>query len=236
MSAPGKTGFRGAGDLAAIRLVMLKDLRQEVRSRAVMTSTVFFAAITLVIMGFAVGGESEILARVAPGVLWVALAFAGVITASQSWVGELEDGAFEQLAMYPVPRATLYLGKMLANWLYLAALALVLVPVSLVVYDVTPGDRWPLLLLVLLLGTLAFAIIGTFYAALTVSMRARESLLPLLMFPVVIPALLAAVGASTELMRFADTTLAMDWLRLLVAFVLGYVVVCTILFPFLIEE
>lgn len=227
---------RGASDWATVGLIMMKDLRQESRSRTVLTATVFFSAITLLIMGFAVGADPQVLETVAPGVLWVALAFAGVITASQSWAGELEDGALEQLLLYPVPRATLYLGKMLANWLYLVVLSLLLLPVSLVLYDVSLGERWPMLLLVLVLGTLAFSLIGTFYAALTVTMRARESLLPLLMFPVIVPALLASVGATTELMRFEDTAMARDWLRLLVGFALGYLVVCTTLFHFLLEE
>lgn len=227
---------RGASDLAAVGQIMMKDLRQESRSRTVLTATVFFSAITLLIMGFAVGAEPGVLETVAPGVLWVALAFAGVITASQSWASEMEDGALEQLLLYPVPRATLYLGKMLANWIYLMALSLLLLPVSLVLYDVSLGERWPLLILILFLGTLALSLIGTFYASLTVTLRARESLLPLLMFPVIVPALLASVGASTELMRFEDTTLARDWLRLLIGFVLGYLVICTSLFHFLLEE
>ncbi len=230
------TGYRGAGDLRALLLVTAKDLRQELRSRSVLMSTLFFAAITLLILGFAVGGQQDVLRTVAPGVLWVALAFAGNITASQSWAAEMEEGAFEQLTMYPVPRAVLYLGKVLANWTYLAVLALVLVPVTLVIYDVQLEGRLLPLLGILLLGTLAFAIIGTFYAALTVSLRARESLLPLLMFPVIVPALLASVGASTELMHYADLTRAREWAMLLGGFVMGYLVLCTALFGFLIEE
>src|SRR5690554_5129984 len=231
-----KAAFPGAADLRAIGAIVRKDLTQELRSRAVLMATLFFSGVTLVIMGFSAGGDSDILRVIGPGSLWVALAFAGVITASQSYVNEQEDGALEQLVLYPVPRAVIYVGKLLANWIYLAVLSLVLLPVSMVVYDVGPGERWPLLLLVLLLGTLAFSIIGTFYSALTASLRARESMLPLLMFPVIIPALLAAVGASTELMRFSDITLALDWLRLLVAFVLVYLVVCTAIFHFLLEE
>lgn len=228
--------FRGSGDFTAIFAIVRKDLTQELRSRAVLMATLFFAGVTLVIMGFAAGGESDILRAIGPGSLWVALAFAGVITASQSWVNEHEDGAMEQLLLYPVPRAVIYVGKLLANWIYLGSLALILLPVSLVLFDISLGERWPLIIVVLLLGTLAFSIIGSFYAALTSSLRARESLLPLLMFPVVIPALLASVGASSELMYFHDTALALDWLRLLVAFVLVYLVLCISIFHFLLEE
>lgn len=228
--------FPGAGDVRAVLAIVKKDLRQELRSRAVMMATLFFAGITLVLLGFAAGGENTILEAIGPGALWVALAFAGVITSSQSFVNEFEDGALEQLLLYPVPRAVIYVGKLVANWIYLVALGLVLLPVSTALFGISLGSRWPWILLVLLLGTLAFSVIGSFYAALTASLKARESLLPLLMFPVIIPALLAAVGASSELMYFGDTRLAADWLQLLVAFVLVYLVVCIAIFRFLLEE
>jgi len=231
-----KAAFPGAADLRAIGAIVRKDLTQELRSRAVLMATLFFSGVTLVIMGFSAGGDSDILRVIGPGSLWVALAFAGVITASQSWVNEHEDGALEQLLLYPVPRAVIYVGKLLANWIYLGTLALVLLPVSLALFNLDLGGRWPLIIAVLLLGTLAFAVIGSFYAALTSSLRARESLLPLLMFPVIIPALLSSVGASSELMYFEDTRLALDWLKLLVAFVLVYLVLCISVFHFLLEE
>src|SRR5690625_7470988 len=91
-----------------------------------MMSSLFFAGIMLVLLGFAAGGESEILRAIGPGALWVALAFAGVITSSQSFVNEFEDGALEQLLLYPVPRAVIYVGKLLANWVYLVVLGLIL--------------------------------------------------------------------------------------------------------------
>src|SRR5690625_6944880 len=153
-----------------------------------MMATLLFAGITLVLLGFAAGGEGSVLEAIGPGALWVALAFAGVITASQSWVNEHEDGALEQLLLYPVPRAVIYVGKLLANWIYLGTLALVLLPVSLALFNLDLGGRWPLIIAVLLLGTLAFAVMGSVYAALTSSLRARESLLTILMFLVYFPA------------------------------------------------
>src|SRR5690625_5561232 len=91
-----------------------------------MMATLFFAGITLVLLGFAAGGENTILQAIGPGALWVALAFAGVITSSQSFVNEFEDGALEQLLLYPVPRAVIYVGTLLANWIYLVVLGLIL--------------------------------------------------------------------------------------------------------------
>lgn len=227
---------RSPNDLAVLLAVAGKDLRQELRSRAVMMATLVFVAITLVVLGFAVGRDDTLLAAVAPGALWVALAFAGVISAAQSYAAEQEEGAFEQLLTYPAPRAAIYLGKLLANWAYLAVLALATLPVTAVLYGLELGPDWPVLLPVLLLGTLGFSLIATFYAALTTNLRARDSLLPVLMFPVVVPILLAAVRATTAVTQLDDPRAAFDWLQLLLGFDLVYLVTCTATFGFLVEE
>ncbi|MEX2535321.1 MAG: heme exporter protein CcmB [Trueperaceae bacterium] len=223
-------------DIVPIFVLAGKDLRQELRSRAVTVATLFFAAITLVVLAFAVGANDTLLSEIAPGALWVALAFAGVISAAQSYAAEGEENAFEQLLLYPVPRAALYLGKLLANWLYMVLLAALMLPVTAVLFDLSLGSSWPLLLLTLALGTFGFALIATFYAALTANLRARESLLPVLMFPVVVPILLASVRATTALTHLENPALARDWLQLLVGFDLVYLVTCTAIFRFMVEE
>lgn len=215
---------------------MRKDLLQELRSKAVTVATVFFAAIVLVIQAFAFSERSGLLALIAPGALWVALAFAGLISAAQSYQAELEEGAFEQLLIYPLPRAAIFLGKLLANWLYMSLLGFILLPVTALFYGMNLGRSWLLLLLTILLGTLGFALIATFYAALTANLRARESLLPVLMFPVVVPILLASVRATGELVGAANLSISISWLQLLLAFDLVYLVVCTALFHFVTED
>ena len=213
-----------------------KDLLQEVRSKAVTVATLFFSGLVLVILAFAIGPSDIALANAAPGVLWVALAFAGVISAAQSYQSELEEGAFEQLLLYPVPRAVIFLGKLAANWCFMSLLGFVLLPLSALLFGASLTADWPWLLLTIALGTLGFSLIATFYAALTANLRARESLLPVLMFPVVVPVLLAAVRATGEVMRSGNLQIAQDWLQLLVGFDLIYLVVCTAIFPFVVEE
>lgn len=230
------TRSAAGSDLLPILAVAAKDLRQELRSRAVTVATLFFAAITLMVLAFAVGANEALLAQVAPGALWVALAFAGVISAAQSYAAEGEENAFEQLLLYPVPRAAIYLGKLLANWLYLALLAALMLPVTAVLFELPLAGSWHLLLLTLALGTLGFALVATFYAALTANLRARESLLPVLMFPVVVPILLASVRSTTALTHLENPALASDWLQLLVGFDLVYLVTCTAVFRFTVEE
>ena len=225
-------------DLTYIAAIARKDMVQEVRSRAATVATLFFAAVVLVILAFAFSSQLGLLPVIAPGVLWVALAFAGLISAAQSYQGELEEGALEQLLMYPVPRASIYLGKLLANWLYMALLGILLLPVTAVFFGM-PLTNLPWLILTVLLGTLGFALIATFYAALTANLRARESLLPVLMFPVVVPILLAAVRATGELTSVGtpnNLAFARDWLQLLLGFDLVYFVVCTAIFHFVMEE
>lgn len=227
------------GELAAILAIARKDLLQELRSKATTVATVFFSGITLMLMAFALGRDQNVLAQAAPGVLWVAVVLAGVIAAAQNFQADLEEGAFDQLLSYPVARSAIYLGKLLANWLYLATLALLLAPLALVFYGASVSGLAAVATLAatLLLGAFGFAIIATFYAALTSNLQAREALLPVLMFPIVVPILLAAVRASEALVTgSADVALAGDWLLLLAGFDLVYFVVCTALFHFVVDE
>jgi len=235
-------------DLITLLTIAQKDLRQELRSKVVTVATVFFSAIVLVILAFAIGPESIFLQNAAAGVLWVSLAFAGVISSAQSYQAELDEGAFEQLLLFPIPRETIYLGKLLFNWLFLSILSLLILPTTMIFFGVSVGSDWPWLVLTLVLGCLGFSLISTFYAALTANLRARESLLPVLMFPVIVPVLLAAVQSSDLLFGIAalptnENALkpdmlqqAKDWLKFLAGFDLIYFVLCTAIFRFAVEE
>ena len=129
-------------DVGAVLTVARKDLLLELRSKEVVVATLFFSGLVLVILAFALGPDETALRNAAAGTLWTALAFAGVISAAQSYQGELEEGALEQLLLYPVPRATLFLGKLLANWLFMLALGVLLLPVSAAVFGGALA-HWP---------------------------------------------------------------------------------------------
>ncbi len=223
-------------DLGTVLNVARKDLLLELRSKEVTIATLFFSGLVLVILAFALGPDETALRNASAGVLWVALAFAGVISASQSYQSELEENALEQLLLYPVPRATLFLGKLLANWLFMLVLGVLLLPVSAAVFGAELGTHLPWLLLTVALGTLGFSLIATFYAALTANLRARESLLPVLIFPIIVPVILASVRASSEVMLAGNPAEGRSWVQLLAGFDLVYLVVCTAIFPFVVEE
>lgn len=226
-------------DFVAIAAIARKDLLQEARSKAVTVATIFFSAVTLGVLAFAFGDDPALMRSGAMGALWVALAFAGVMSAAQSWQADLEDGALETLLTLPVPRAAVYVGKLLANWGLMVGLGALLLPVAGGLFGANVAAAGAagvgMLLLVIAAGTFGFASIAVFYAGLTANLRARESLLPVLMFPVVLPILLAAVRASHALADAGDLALAGAWLRLLVGFDLVYAVVCIALFRFVVE-
>ena len=223
-------------DVRALLAIAWKDLRSEARARAATVATVFFSSVTLVVLAFALGRDADVMTRAAPGVLWVALAFSGVISAAQAYQSDLIEGAFEQLLTLPVPRAAVFLGKLLTNWLTMTILGWVLLPVTAILFDAPIGSGIPILLLTIALGTLGFSIIATFYAALTANLQARESLLPVLMFPVVVPVLLAAVRATDAIVTGGDPSLAGDWVQLLAGFDLVFLVVTSAIFHIVVEE
>ncbi len=224
-------------DLKALLAIAGKDFRSEARSRAATVATVFFSSVTLVILAFALGRDAELMRGAMPGALWVALAFSGVISAAQSWQGDLQEGALDQLLTLPFPRAALFLGKLLANWLSMTLLGALLLPVAVAFFGAdVAAAAVPTLLVTIALGTLGFAVIATFYAALTANLQARESLLPVLMFPVVVPILLAAVRATEAAVGSGDIALARSWIELLAGFDLVYLVVTSAIFHVVVEE
>jgi heme exporter protein B len=221
--------------LSAVLTIALKDWRIEGRARDVMMATLFFAGMVVMILAFAFGPESSKLRAAAPGILWVAIAFASILAASRAFSGEAEDNALEALLLYPVPHEFVYLGKLLGNLGLMLLLSLILVPTTLVLYGVSVQGQWLEFSLTVLLGVIGFSVIATFQSALTVGLRARESLLPLLIFPIVVPVVLGAVKATVGIVTLDPSTDVWGWIRLLLAFDLIYIVTCTLAFPYAVE-
>jgi len=188
-----------ATHVSVARAIAMKDLRAELRGRQAVTSTLFLAALTLLIFGFALGPDQARLATAAPGLLWLAVVLSGVLALGRIHHLETDDGAFELLALYPVPRSAIYLGKVLGGVAAMVALGALVLPLTVILYSLDPAGSLPGLVVVIVLGAVGFAAVGTLYAGLTIRLRAREVLLPLLLLPVVAPLLLAAVTATTGL-------------------------------------
>ena len=225
-----------ASDTRVALAIARKDALAELRGRHATVSTLFFAAVVLLLFGFALGPDSARLAAAAPGLLWLAVVFAGVLAVNRLHLLETDDGALEQLALYPVARRAIYAGKALAGFAAMLLLGLLVLGAVGVLFAVDIAGAWLPLLATVVLGALGVAAVGTFYAGVTVRLRAREVMLPLLMLPVLAPLLLGAVKATSAALAGDPFGELGAWLQLLVAFDVVMVVAGAATYGFLLED
>lgn len=224
------------GLLRASWLVLRKDWQIEWRTRARLTALIFFALSTLLLFSFAMGPDINALRAHAPGYLWLGLLFASTLSLGESFRVESENNALTGLVLAPVDPRAIFIGKVFGNATLLFGLALVLLPVTVALYDVDLLHAPLQLLLVLFLGVMGISAPGIVYSAISANARARDVMLPLLMFPILMPLLLAAVSATRfTLMPDAQEQLP-SWLKLLTAFDLIYLSVGFLVFPKVVEE
>ena len=223
-------------DAAVAWQIARKDALAELRGRQAAGSTLFFAALMLLLFGFALGPDSRRLTDAAPGLLWLAIVFGALLTVARLHQLEADDGALEELARYPVERHAIYLGKVLGGLGALLVLGGLLLPVVAILYGIDLGIAWPALVATLVLGAIGLSAVGTFYAGVTVRMRAREVMLPLLMLPIVAPLLLATVKATSAALLGDPLGELGSWLQLLAAFDVVMLAAGAVTYGYLLEE
>jgi len=193
-----------------------------------------FSVLALLIFSFALDLQGAVARAAAPGVLWATIAFAGTLGLSRSLAREQQSGCLDGLLLAPVDRSAIFFGKAIGNIIFMAIVEVVLLPLSSALFNV------PLLsggiLLVVALGTLGYAAVGTLLAAIAVNTRAREVMLPILLLPLAVPALIAAVRATSWLVDGGTLAEVGSWLRLLVAYDLIIVAVSLLTFGYVVEE
>jgi heme exporter protein B len=205
-----------------------KDIRLEWRSRDSINGMLFFALLVVVVFAFAFDPTAAMSRQIAGGILWIALLFASVTALNQSWTREQRNRVLEAQRMAPSPASALFLGKAISNFLFVAVVEAVLAPLFIVFYTLHAlGQGW-MLAAVMPLGTWALVCNGTFFAALGLRTRNRELLLPLILFPISIPALLGMMQATTGILsgEFDPG----PWVRLLLAYNIAFTTVCLLLF------
>jgi heme exporter protein B len=205
-----------------------KDLQLEWRSRDSINGMLFFSLLVVVVFSLAFDPTAALSRQIAGGILWVALLFASITALNQAWTREQRNRVLDAHRMSPAPASALFLGKAIANFLFVALVEAVLAPLFIVFYNLHAlGQGW-LLLVVMPLGTWALVCNGTFFAALGLRTRNREMMLPLILFPISIPALLGMMQATTAILtgEFEPGL----WIRLLVAYNIAFTTVCLLLF------
>lgn len=207
---------------------LVKDIRLEWRSKDAINSMLFFALLVVVLFSLAFDPRGSFSREIAGGILCVATMFASVSALNQAWAREIRHQVLDAQRMAPAPGSDLFLAKVIANFLFVSIVQLLLAPVFLVMYNLrVEGNPW-LLAVVLPLGTWALVANGTFFAALSIRSRNRELLLPLILFPIFIPALLAMVLATTAILT-GDNDPSL-WIKLLVGYDIIFTTVSLVLF------
>ena len=207
-----------------------KDLRLEWRSRDAINAMLFFALLVVAIFSLAFDptGYPTTTRQITGGVLWVAILFASVTALNQAWSREVRNQVLDAQRLAPSPASALFLGKALANLIFVLAVEAVLAPIFIVFYNLHPLGNSALFLLIMPLGTWALVVNGTFFAALGLRTRNRELMLPLVLFPISIPALLATIQATTAILTGeSDPGL---WIKLLIGYDIAFTTVCLLLF------
>ena len=220
--------------LKPILALAWKDVLLELRTKDVITSVVVFALLVGVIFNFAFDPTPDVIALVVPGILWVAITFAGVLGFNRSFILEKDNGSLDGLLLCPVSRDVIYFGKLLGIVVFMMVMEAILLPLFSVLYNFSLLD--PLLFFIAFLATLGFAAVGTLFSAIAVNTRSREVMLPILLLPVAAPVLIAAVEATAVIMDGATLGQIGRWWQILVAFDVIFLVVAAFLFGTVLEE
>jgi heme ABC exporter ATP-binding subunit CcmA/heme exporter protein CcmB len=211
-----------------------KDIIAELHTREVISAMVVFSALALLIFSFALDLRGEIAEAAAPGVLWTTIAFAGTLGLSRSMAREEQTGCIDGLLLTPVDRTAIFFGKAAGNLVFMAVVELILLPLFSVFFDV--ALMRPRVFLVLALGTVGYAAVGTLLAAIAVNTRAREVMLPVLLLPLAVPVLIGAVQATGGLLAGATVSEVNGWIRILVVYDLVIVAVSLLTFGYVVQE
>ena len=212
--------------------ILWKDVVLELRTKDVVVSALVFALLVIVVFNFAITPTPQTVAFVAPGILWIAFTFGGVLGLNRSMALERESGGLHALMLTPVSRDLIFFGKMLGIFLFMLLVEVAVFPVFAVLFNFSlllPG-----LIPVAVLGTLAIATVGTLFATIAANTRSREVMLPLLFFPALVPVVIAAVEASTAVLQ-GDSAFG-RWIPFLLAFDAVFLVVCPFTFHLVVEE
>lgn len=213
-----------------------KDILSEFRSRETITSMLIFCVIVVVIFNFMFEPGSTLVREMIPGILWVAITFAGILGLNRSFIYEVDQGCLLGLLLCPVDHYVLYLGKMLGNFFFMLIMEIIIIPLIIVLFNVDILNILLPLALIIILGTLGFAAVGTLLSAISVNTRAREILLPILLFPIAIPILLAAVKATGSLINERTFANSQSWVRILAGFDIIFLVISSLLFEYVVED
>lgn len=217
-------------------LLLSKDLLLELRRRESLLTMFFFGTLLLFVFHFSFDLEPERVADMAPALLWLAFLFTGTLGLAQLFQPERENHCLDALLLSPLDRGALFLAKSLFNLVLMVTVEIIVIPLFWILFNLRSWNLLPQLLLVTLLGTIGFCVLGTITSAITLRARARELLLPLVLFPLMVPVILATIRCMENVLRTGDFADATPWLRLLVGFDVIFLTIGVLIFDWVIES
>lgn len=220
--------------LQAIIAIIKKDLTAELRSRELISAMLVFSLLVILIFNFALELEPKLRLVVTPGILWVTFIFAGTIGLNRSFAVEKDRGSFDGLLLAPVDRSVILFGKIAGNLIFMFLLEILILPVYSLLYNVNLFQ--PGLLLVIFLGSVGYISVGTLLSSMSMQTKTRDMLLPIILFPVTIPILLAAVKASNGYLQNLGNASITPWINLLVVYDVIFLAVSYMVFDYIVEE
>jgi heme exporter protein B len=218
----------------AVWAVVWKDLVAELRSRELLSAMLVFALLVILIFNYALKLDATARENVTAGVLWVTFAFAGTLGLNRSMATEKDRGCLDGLLLAPVDRSAIYFGKTIGNLLFMFMVEIIVLPVYSILYNTNlfiPG-----LLLVILLGSVGYVVVGTLLATMSVQARTRDVLLPIILFPLIIPELLAAVEASRNFLQHIPFAEFSYWINILLVYDVIFIAIAFMFFDYIVEE
>ncbi len=214
--------------------IIQKDIAAELRTKESLSAMIVFALLVLVIFNFAFELQGVDITVLGAGVLWVAFTFSGILGLGRSFAAEKDKGSLEGLLLSPVDRGAIFLGKAISNFIFIAVMEAVTLPLFAILNN-APLPWWPIIPYILL-GTIGFAGMGTLLGAVAASTRMREVMLPILLFPVSIPLLMAAVKLTSGALQGRPFSEISNWFSILVTYDVVFVVVAFLVFEYVVEE
>ena len=224
-----------AGYLRKTLAIVLKDIIAELRTKEMISAMFVFSLLVIFIFNFTFDLRAQNATTLAPGVLWVAVAFAGMLGLGRSFINERDRGSLEGLLLAPVDRSALYFGKFIGNVIFIVCVEVVILPLFMIFFN-QPLTILPDLVGVVILGTIGLAGVGTLFSAMVIHTRARDVLLPILLFPVVVPVLIAAVRLTAAILDNLPFAEVNKWLGLLIAFDALFLAISFLMFDYVVEE
>ena len=233
--------MRSSSSLPVVLAILRKDVRTEIRTRQMISSMFVFAVLVLLVFNFTLFLDEIRAIELGPGILWVAFVFAATLGLNRSFAIEGENRCLSGLMLAPAPRSAIYFGKLLSNVLFMIAMEIFVLPLFVVFFNLS---LWELLtpselatfFLVLLVGTIGYAAVGTILAGVAANTTMREVLLPVLLFPVSVPIVIGAAEATRLLFDENPDTTPWIWIRVLLVFTVVFLVVSWLTFEYVIEE